>query len=72
MRPALQRHEGRRKPVHFITQEAHARHGVVPLKVLTPDERGNDPSQASSYCRELVNFLRLRDGNATHAFRRYR
>lgn len=44
MRPALQRHEGRRKPVQLITQEAHARHGVVPLKVLTPDERGNDPS----------------------------
>lgn len=30
MRLALLRCEGPRKPVHFITQEAHARHGVVP------------------------------------------
>lgn len=72
MRPALLRYVGREKPVHFITQEAHARQGVVPIKVLPPDERGNDPSVTPSCCRGLVNFSRLRNGNAIHAFRRYR
>ena len=45
-------------PSDFITQEAHARHGVE-FGCTHQSGRGKRPDGTSSYCRRLVNFLRL-------------